>query len=36
MNVMRTIGFFYIPDVPESRECYDVIVGFFDSRPGRR
>ena len=22
-------GFFYNPDVPESRECYDVIVKFF-------
>jgi acetyl esterase/lipase len=29
-------GFFYNPDVPESRECYDVIVDFFDSRLGRR
>lgn len=24
-------GFFYNPDVPESRECYDVIVRFFES-----
>jgi epsilon-lactone hydrolase len=24
-------GFFYNPDVPESRDCYDVIVKFFDS-----
>ena len=23
-------GFFYNPDVPESRECYDVIVNFFN------
>lgn len=23
-------GFFYNPDVPESRDCYDVIVRFFD------
>jgi acetyl esterase/lipase len=23
-------GFFYDPDVPESRDCYDVIVKFFD------
>lgn len=23
-------GFFYNPDVPESRDCYDVIVKFFD------
>jgi hypothetical protein len=22
-------GFFYNPDVPESQECYDVIVKFF-------
>jgi acetyl esterase/lipase len=28
-------GFFYNPDVPESRECYDVIVEFFDSRLGK-
>lgn len=28
-------GFFYNPDVPESVECYDVIVGFFASRLGR-
>jgi monoterpene epsilon-lactone hydrolase len=28
-------GFFYNPDVPESRECFDVIVSFFDDRLGR-
>jgi epsilon-lactone hydrolase len=28
-------GFFYNPDVPESRECFDVIVGFFASRLGQ-
>lgn len=28
-------GFFYNPDVPESRECYDVIVGFFAARLGK-
>jgi epsilon-lactone hydrolase len=28
-------GFFYNPDVPESRECYDVIVRFFAERLGR-
>jgi len=28
-------GFFYNPDVPESRECYDVIVRFFASRLGK-
>jgi acetyl esterase/lipase len=27
-------GFFYNPDVPESRECYDVIVRFFADRLG--
>ena len=27
-------GFFYNPDVPESRECFDVIVKFFASRLG--
>jgi epsilon-lactone hydrolase len=27
-------GFFYNPDVPESRECYEVIVKFFDQRLG--
>jgi monoterpene epsilon-lactone hydrolase len=27
-------GFFYNPDVPESRECYDVIVRFFATRLG--
>jgi acetyl esterase/lipase len=29
-------GFFYNPDVPESRDCYDVIVKFFDRHLGRR
>jgi acetyl esterase/lipase len=29
-------GFFYNPDVPESRECYDVIVNFFATRLGKR
>jgi monoterpene epsilon-lactone hydrolase len=29
-------GFFYNPDVPESRDCYDVIVKFFDRRLGRK
>jgi epsilon-lactone hydrolase len=24
-------GFFYNPDVPESRDCYDTIIRFFDS-----
>lgn len=28
-------GFFYNPDVPESRDCYDVIVKFFDRHLGR-
>lgn len=28
-------GFFYDPDVPESRDCYDVIVKFFDRHLGR-
>ena len=28
-------GFFYNPDVPESRDCYDVIVRFFDRELGR-
>jgi acetyl esterase/lipase len=28
-------GFFYNPDVPESRECYDVIVRFFADRLGK-
>jgi monoterpene epsilon-lactone hydrolase len=30
-------GFFYNPDVPESRDCYNIIVKFFDrelSKPG--
>jgi epsilon-lactone hydrolase len=29
-------GFFYNVDVPESRDCYDVIVKFFDRQLGRR
>ena len=29
-------GFFYNPDVPESRDCYDVIVKFFDRHLGNR
>jgi len=29
-------GFFYNPDVPESRDCYDIIVRFFDRRLGRK
>ena len=28
-------GFFYNPDVPESRDCFDVIVKFFDTHLGR-
>ena len=28
-------GFFYNPDVPESRDCYDVIVRFFERHLGR-
>jgi len=28
-------GFFYNPDVPESRDCYDVIVKFFDRHLGK-
>jgi acetyl esterase/lipase len=28
-------GFFYNPDVPESRDCYDVIIDFFASRLGK-
>jgi acetyl esterase/lipase len=28
-------GFFYNPDVPESRDCFDVIVRFFASRLGK-
>lgn len=28
-------GFFYDPDVPESREAYDVMVRFFDRHLGR-
>ena len=27
-------AFFYNPDIPESRDCYDVIVRFFDRRLG--
>jgi acetyl esterase/lipase len=27
-------GFFYNPDVPESRDCFDVIVKFFDKHLG--
>jgi acetyl esterase/lipase len=27
-------GFFYNPDVPESRECYDVIINFFANHLG--
>jgi epsilon-lactone hydrolase len=27
-------GFFYNPDVPESRDCYDVMVRFFDRHLG--
>jgi acetyl esterase/lipase len=29
-------GFFYNADVPESRDCYDVIVKFFDRHLGKR
>jgi len=29
-------GFFYNPDVPESREAYDVIVKFFDKHLGTK
>jgi epsilon-lactone hydrolase len=29
-------GFFYNPDVPESRDCYQVIVKFFDRYLGKR
>lgn len=32
----RYHGFFYNPDVPESRDCYDVIVKFFDRHLGQR
>lgn len=28
-------GFFYNPDVPESRDCFDVIVRFFATRLGK-
>jgi acetyl esterase/lipase len=28
-------GFFYNPDVPESRDCFDVIVRFFDEHLGK-
>ncbi len=29
-------AFFYNPDLPESKEAYDIIVKFFDSHLGRR
>ncbi len=29
-------GFFYNPDVPESRDCYDVIIKFFDRHLGKK
>ncbi len=29
-------GFFYNPDVPESRDCYAVIIEFFERNLGRR
>jgi epsilon-lactone hydrolase len=29
-------GFFYNPDVPESRDCYDVIIKFFGRHLGKR
>ena len=29
-------GFFYNPDVPESRDAYDVIVKFFDRHLGTK
>ena len=29
-------GFFYNPDVPESRDCYNIIVRFFDRHLGRK
>ena len=29
-------GFFYNVDVPESRDCYDVIVKFFDQHLGQK
>jgi epsilon-lactone hydrolase len=29
-------GFFYNVDVPESRDCYDVVVKFFDKHLGRK
>jgi acetyl esterase/lipase len=28
-------GFFYNVDVPESRDCYDVVVKFFDRHLGK-
>ena len=28
-------GFFYNPDVPESKDCYDVIIKFFAKRLGK-
>ena len=36
LDIAKEIGFFYNPDVPESRECYDVIVRFFAERLGRK
>jgi acetyl esterase/lipase len=29
-------GFFYNPDVPESRDCLDVIAKFFQRKLGAR
>jgi hypothetical protein len=31
----RFHGFVYNPDVPESRDCFDIIVKFFQRRLGR-
>ena len=28
-------GFFYNPDVPESRDCFNVIINFFDRHLGK-
>jgi hypothetical protein len=28
-------GFFYNPDVPESKDCYDIIVKYFDRQLGK-
>jgi len=28
-------GFFYNPDVPESKDCYDVVVKYFDRQLGK-